>query len=94
MTADYLAAGYSVYWAHEIDYTETRFRTERFERALNERWPNAFAPYFSDADTALQTDEQVAFSHQKLPPGGWSFIDPHPECDHTFTLAIAGVRSA
>ncbi|MCD2204010.1 hypothetical protein [Halobacterium sp. KA-6] len=78
VTADYLAAGYSVYWAHETDYTETRFRTERFERAFNERWPNAFAPYFSDADTALQTVERVAFSSQELPPEGWSFIDPTP----------------
>ncbi|MDL0140905.1 hypothetical protein PNP85_15530, partial [Halobacterium salinarum] len=83
VTADYLAAGYSVYWAHKTDYTETQFRTERFERAFNERWPNAFAPYFSDADTALHTVERVEFSPQELPSEDWSFIDPRPECNHS-----------
>ncbi|MDL0137308.1 hypothetical protein PNP85_13430 [Halobacterium salinarum] len=90
VTADYLAAGYSVYWAHETDYTATRFRTERFERAFNERWPNAFAPYFTDADTALQTVERVAFSPEELPSERWSFIDPRPECDHSLHTGHRG----
>jgi hypothetical protein len=83
VTSDYLAAGFSVYWAHEADFTDTQFRVERFERAFNERWPNAFAPYFIDADTALHNVEYVEFSPHELPAGEWSFIDPQPECEHS-----------
>lgn len=82
VTADYLEAGYSVYWAHEADFTSDKFRTDRFERAFNQRWPTAFAPYFIDAETALVNVQNVEFSPQEVPEG-WSFVDPRPECPHS-----------
>lgn len=91
VTADYLQAGYSVYWAHEVDFTESMFRTDRFERAFNQRWPPAFSPYFIDADEALRTVKRVEFDPHEMNQSNWSFIDPRPDCDHGFHTAGAGV---
>jgi hypothetical protein len=90
VTADYLMAGYSVYWAHEEDFASDRFRLERFERAFNERWPTAFAPYFIDADTALTSTQSVEFDPEEL-SDGWRFVDPRPDCSHSFHPVNHGI---
>jgi hypothetical protein len=91
VTADYLQAGYSVYWAHECDFTQDQFRVGRFEQAFNERWPNAFAPYFVDADEALRNVESVEFGPQENLSRGWSFVDPRPDCDHGLHTGHRGI---
>ncbi|WP_338756523.1 hypothetical protein V9T20_12930 (plasmid) [Halobacterium salinarum] len=91
VTADYLSAGYSVYWAHDADFTETQFRVDRFERAFNERWPNAFAPYFIDAETALHMVDKVEFDPRELAEQDWSFNDPRPNCQHSLHTGHQGL---
>ncbi|WP_156224497.1 hypothetical protein [Haloferax gibbonsii] len=91
VTADYLQSGYSVYWAHEVDFIENQFQTDRFERAFNERWPTAFAPYFIDADEALRTVKDVEFDPREISQSNWVFVDPRPNCDHGLHTAGAGV---
>lgn len=90
VTADYLAAGYSVYWAHEADFANDHFRLKRFEQAFNERWPTAFAPYFIDAHTALTIVESVEFEPGEL-SDAWAFVDPRPECPHSLHPVHGGV---
>lgn len=86
VTADYLRAGYSIYWAHESDFTESQFQIERFDHAFNERWPNAFSPYFIEADEALVNVDGVEFDPREI-RDGWTFVDPRPECGHSFHFA-------
>lgn len=90
VTADYLKAGYSVYWAHDADFTDTHFQVKRFSRAFNERWPNAFAPYFIDAETTLHSVESVEFDPREMAGQEWSFIDPRPECSHSLHQGHVG----
>lgn len=90
VTADYLKAGYSVYWAYEADFTDSQFCIDRFNRAFNERWPNAFAPYFIDGEEALHTVESVKFDPREMAQRDWSFIDPRPDCDHSLHTGHMG----
>lgn len=91
VTVDYPKAGYSVYWAHEVDFTDSRFRIDRFDHAFNERWPNAFAPYFIDSEEALLTVKSVEFDPRGMSQDDWLFTDPRPDCDHGLHTAGVGI---
>lgn len=52
-THDYLALGYSVYWADETDFESDRFLIENMLAAFNNRSDDAFAPYYADPPCGL-----------------------------------------
>lgn len=70
-TKDYLDLGYSVYWAHPRDFTDTEFRFDQLESAFDADSNLAYTPL-----TSVNVDE---FEESDL-----LWEDPIPDCDHVW----------
>lgn len=70
-TKDYLAQGFSVYWAHPRDFTDTRLRFDRLESAFDNNSNLAHTPHDS-----VKVGEYEEFDLL------WD--DPVPDCDHVW----------
>lgn len=82
-THDYLALGYSVYWATEDDFTEDRFLIDELTTAFDHQdEPTAFAPSFSTPPPVFPGEPPAV--QDREPNGPWTPIDPTPECQHEF----------
>lgn len=81
VTADYLSADYSVFWADETCFVDDEFHLEKFDQAFDDDSGIAFSPY-SDTPHEIWTEFEPWrwFST----PDGWHFEDPNPECSHEF----------
>lgn len=82
VTADYLSAGYSVFWADESDFSADSIDLTRFREGFSNRLAVAFAPYYATEDEAkmLLEAEKYELEH-------WTFVDPEPDCNHVWHTA-------
>ncbi|MFD1635299.1 hypothetical protein ACOZ4L_15790 (plasmid) [Haloplanus ruber] len=81
VSRDYLAAGFSVMWAFEDDFTGDRFLLDRFERAFQEQDGTAFSPYTTEPSEVWEVfDPREWFDF----PEDWQLEDPNPDCSHEF----------
>lgn len=81
VSQDYLAAGFSVMWAFEDDFTSDRFLLDRFERAFQQQDGTAFSPYSTEPNEIWEVfDPREWFEFSD----GWQLEDPKPDCSHEF----------
>ena len=81
VSRDYLEAGFSVMWAFEEDFTEDRFRLDRFNNAFQQGNGTAFSPYQTDPDEIWDVFDPVEWFDF---PDDWQLDDPNPDCSHEF----------
>ncbi|WP_306053910.1 competence protein CoiA family protein [Natronococcus wangiae] len=79
-THDYLAEGYSVYWATADDFSDDRFLVEEMDAAFDERRDAAFASY-RDAPPALDAPDRLISPEADA---RYTTTDLVPECEHLF----------
>lgn len=77
-THDYLAQGYSVYWATVDDFTESEFLVEVMDAAFDERKDAAFTPY-RDPPPPLDAPDRLITPDNNAPH---TTTDPVPRCAH------------
>lgn len=85
-THDYLATGYSVYWADDDSFGDDRFHIDEMLSAFNNRDESAEAPYYADPPAGVES------SRLKSGPLNWAlenmsdyrvaYSDPYPDRDH------------
>lgn len=86
-THDYLARGYSVYWAGQSDFEDDRFLIENMLAAFNDRCDSAYAPYYADPLTGLtaaqcRADGMLEYILTERSDHRVSYSDPFPDRDH------------
>ncbi|WP_317176024.1 hypothetical protein [Halomontanus rarus] len=85
-THDYLALGYSVYWADENDFELDRFLIDNMLTAFNNRSDDAFAPYYANPPSGLEESSaeggllNYILTHD--PDCVVSYSNPFPDRDH------------
>lgn len=81
VTADYLRANFSVFWADESCFEDDEFRIEVFDQAFENQTENAYSVYFDSPSDVWDTYDITEWFSV---PDGWQLNDPKPDCSHEF----------
>lgn len=90
VTADYLAADFSVLWVEETDFAGDHLPTATIDDAFEQRNGTAYTPYHDDPIDVLDIDPTEWFWVNI--PEDWTLEDPKPDCPHEFEHRDGGIR--
>lgn len=91
-THDYLALGYSVYWAESDSFADDRFLTEKMLSAFDERAETARAPYYADPPAGFPSRERSGLLRYVLEETSdvVAYSNPYPDRDHDWIYRMSG----
>jgi len=94
-THDYLALGYSVYWAGPDDFADDRFLVDRMETAFNDRVDDAFTPYYSYPPCGIAesklNDGMLNYALTQRSEKVIAYSRPFPSRDHDWVTRMGTI---